>query len=428
MRTLTARVLVLAAAWGLVMAAAAPAAARTEPAPAPAEAPGGPGGPGAPGAPTTVERALERAASAADSVAQWADAYVSEEALDALAADISAMITGRLQSELERSRARYELTLGLFSCQANGSPQWDRVAAPVELPRRVVLLVHGLDEGGQIWDDAAPLLSAAGHTPIRFNYPNDQPITCSADRLAEALGLLKSSGVERVDIVAHSMGGLLARDVLTREAYYAGDARGNERLPAVTRLIMLGTPHRGAPLAPLRGVMELRDQAVRLLTAETIDMASLLTFAVDGMGEAGGDLGAGSAFLSELSARPGPRHVEMTNIVAVLAAEERDAVVGFLSSERVRGLLGPERTEALSRGATEVFTLIGDGAVPADSSVLAGADTVVVEANHRSMIKSVEMPGVVRRLLGTERRKPPAVPVILSKLGPAEKVETGGGR
>src|SRR5690606_22566445 len=48
---------------------------------------------------------------------------------------------------------------------------------------RVVLLVHGLDEPGDIWDDLTPALHEAGHTVVRFNYPNDQDPALSADAL-----------------------------------------------------------------------------------------------------------------------------------------------------------------------------------------------------------------------------------------------------
>ena len=52
---------------------------------------------------------------------------------------------------------------------------------------RVVMLVHGLDEPGGIWDQLAPALVADGHTVVRFEYANDQAIAISAGDLIEAL-------------------------------------------------------------------------------------------------------------------------------------------------------------------------------------------------------------------------------------------------
>lgn len=84
-----------------------------------------------------------------------------------------------------------------------------------------------------------------------FEYPNDGPVADAAGLLARELQALRDSGLERVDVVAHSMGGLVARDALTRKAYYAGDGTGGRRYPALDRLILIGTPNHGSPLAVL---------------------------------------------------------------------------------------------------------------------------------------------------------------------------------
>jgi hypothetical protein len=112
------------------------------------------------------------------------------------------------------------------------------------VPRRVIVLVHGLDDPGWMWRDMVPALRGAGHDVARMEYLNDGPIDEAADLLAWSLLALRAAGVEHVDVVAHSMGGLVTRDVLTRPAYYDGDGRGDERLPAIRRLIMCGTPNR----------------------------------------------------------------------------------------------------------------------------------------------------------------------------------------
>ena len=59
----------------------------------------------------------------------------------------------------------------------------------VVLPSQVVLLLHGLDEPGDVWSDVAAELDAAGHAVVRFNYRNDQHPTLSADDLYAANAL-----------------------------------------------------------------------------------------------------------------------------------------------------------------------------------------------------------------------------------------------
>ena len=50
--------------------------------------------------------------------------------------------------------------------------------------RGTVVLVHGLDEPGSIWEDVIPALREADWAVWEFHYPNDQPIEASAAYLA----------------------------------------------------------------------------------------------------------------------------------------------------------------------------------------------------------------------------------------------------
>ncbi len=70
----------------------------------------------------------------------------------------------------------------------------------------------------------------------------------AADRLAECVRKLRVHHGEDVaiNIVAHSMGGLVSRYFLESGAYSAANCPGFDQ---VRRLITIGTPHRGAPLA-----------------------------------------------------------------------------------------------------------------------------------------------------------------------------------
>lgn len=285
--------------------------------------------------------------------------------------------------------------------------------APV--PSRAVVLVHGLDDPGFMWRDLIPALHQEGLPVLRFEYPNDSPIADAADLLASELARAKSAGVQRVDVIAHSMGGLVARDVLTRAAHYAGDGSGSEKYPAIDRLIMLGTPNHGSKMARLRLVGELREHLYRLWNGESKSLNSVLS---DGMGEAGRDLLPDSDFLRRLNARPLARHTQHTIIAgrwSPLTTAEVDAL-GARVRELVDSKHGPSwlrewnAAEALGLASALVADAadgVGDGCVSIESARLEGVDDIaIVRANHLSMI--VNMMGSA----GT----PPAIPLILERL------------
>lgn len=103
-----------------------------------------------------------------------------------------------------------------------------------------VLLLHGYGCNSGYWDQLAPLLDAAR---ISYATLDLEPITGDIDdyvplveRAADRL--LAASGAATLAIVAHSMGGLVARAWLRKH--------GSQR---VTRVITLGTPHNGTALA-----------------------------------------------------------------------------------------------------------------------------------------------------------------------------------
>lgn len=126
-------------------------------------------------------------------------------------------------------RARYE-------------PDPGTVRAAVERAERIALFVHGII--GDTRGMAASLRRAGAadryDLVLTFDYENLQdPITETARalkrRLAEA-GLGAGHG-KSLDVVAHSMGGLVTRWFIERE--------GGDRV--VRRLVMLGTPNGGSP-------------------------------------------------------------------------------------------------------------------------------------------------------------------------------------
>jgi len=288
------------------------------------------------------------------------------------------------------------------------------LAGEGEGPSRVVLLVHGLDDPGWVFKDLLGPLRAAGHEPVELIYPNDGPIAASADRLATSLASLRDLGVERVDIVAHSMGGLVTRDVLTRAEYYDGDARGGERYPAVEHFVMCGTPNLGSRAARIRWLAEAREHLTRSLSGR----GHLLGGLRDGRGEAGRDLLPDSAFLADLNDRGLPEHVAITCVVAhasPVAPEGADRAAAAV--RRTLGdVRGPRWWRRFVGGVGNVIAAgidgsvdgLGDGVVSIASACLPGvSDVVIVTGNHASMLA---------RLLPFGDELPPAAAVVLDRL------------
>ena len=114
----------------------------------------------------------------------------------------------------------------------------DPVPAPAQRP---VLLVHGVLVNDGVWLSLRRFLASNGGTAIyTINYgPPLADIESFAEQLyAKIEEVRAATGAERVVLLAHSMGGLVARAYLRRH--------GGER---VAKLITIGTPHHGSILS-----------------------------------------------------------------------------------------------------------------------------------------------------------------------------------
>jgi len=277
--------------------------------------------------------------------------------------------------------------------------------AGVTFGPQLVVLVHGLDDPGKVWNVLRPKLIDEGYTVCQFEYPNDQPIADSSRMFAKALAELRSAGVKRIHIVAHSMGGLIARDVLTDPDYYASKGNGHDKYPDVTRLIMVGTPNHGAPFARLRVTTEIREQIERVIAGNW----NLLGSIFDGAGEAKIDLLPGSEFLTKLNARPNPTGVAMTIIAGDTSPVTSGKVKELTESlkEDHPGKVS-ETADEVAEALDDLVAGLGDGCVPVQSTHLAGVDDhTVVPGNHLTIIRNFSI---------DDERIPPAVPIILDRL------------
>lgn len=111
----------------------------------------------------------------------------------------------------------------------------DPPPAPAELP---VLLLHGVGCNAGVWSGFRRHLAEQGIGPVyALSYgPPLASIEHFADQVADRIaGIIAATGAAQVVIVAHSMGGLVARAYL--RSYGGGRVR---------RLITIGTPHHGS--------------------------------------------------------------------------------------------------------------------------------------------------------------------------------------
>nr|WP_319318814.1 alpha/beta fold hydrolase [Streptomyces europaeiscabiei] len=132
--------------------------------------------------------------------------------------------------------------IGLSACFW-GSGGFIRARLPTEEKPPVVLL-HGFIDNRSVF--VLLRRSLAQHGGRHIESLNYSPLTCDIRAAAELLGnhiedICERTGQEQVDVVCHSLGGLIAR-------YYVQRLGGDHR---VRTLVTLGTPHGGTRAVPL---------------------------------------------------------------------------------------------------------------------------------------------------------------------------------
>ena len=304
-----------------------------------------------------------------------------------------------VKKQFPEQTAKFSQTIGLFLFEAD--PQAPRGAIEGQAS---VVLIHGLDDPGQVWQNLAPALVKEKFNVWLMHYPNDQPVVESAEVFFEALQGLRQQGINRIFIVAHSMGGLVSREMLTNPEIKYGLSEKNRQVPAVAALIMVGTPNHGSQLARLRIFTELRDQLARMTSGEINWLGSI----IDGAGEAKIDLLPGSRFLNELNARPHPHNTDMLIIAGVTSPWKESDIQGWVSDLRQKVSTDHQKwVDALGENMVAMTHGLGDGLVTVESTRLEGVPHRTVEGTHLSMI---------RNITSDSQRIPPAVPIIVDYL------------
>jgi len=125
-----------------------------------------------------------------------------------------------------------------------------RLALP-QATRKLIVLVHGSCRNDRQWtrqghDHGAALARDLGFTPVYLHYNSGLHISANGREFAGLLERLVAAWPTPLDelvIVAHSMGGLVARS-----ACHFGETAAHAWRPKLRKLVCLGSPHHGAPL------------------------------------------------------------------------------------------------------------------------------------------------------------------------------------
>jgi pimeloyl-ACP methyl ester carboxylesterase len=264
----------------------------------------------------------------------------------------------------EEDEARYGLEI---------DENWASTAgADVEAP--LVILVHGYNSN--------PLKNAAVLEPVRaagyacgtFSYPNDWEICESASRLSKNLKEIAAQHPQqKIAIVTHSMGGLVARACLESQELDPGN---------VTRLVMIAPPTHGTMLAHVAIATDVWEHW--LGRAEGGAWTRCRDSVIDGLGEAADDMVPGSRFLADLNARPRNPHVRYSIFLGTCASVTEGEMKWMRTALQETGGNCPglrdctSRVDNLLADMEELVDGKGDGVVALKRGRLDGVDDVLV--------------------------------------------------
>ena len=156
-----------------------------------------------------------------------------------------------------------------------GDRSWETVVSNPS--KHAAIFVHGLACTEWAWTVGAEkhlgspdahfaslLESDLGVTPFHLRYNSGRRIADNGRELATLLETMLDAypgGLERLSLIGHSMGGLVLRSAL-----HNGRRAGHRWVQRVGRVVCLGSPHRGSPLARLGRFAE---DGVRLVVERT---------------------------------------------------------------------------------------------------------------------------------------------------------------
>lgn len=210
-----------------------------------------------------VNTAIKGVSRGVDGAAHVADRAGARAGSGPAAAATRAAVAGAFGDHLAQDPATEALAPPM-TIRVDGraiAPDQDSLLAAFPQPTgTIVVFVHGLSTTELLWGpDFARQAGESGATAVFVRYTTGRPVADNGHDLAVLIRELVEHWpveVDRLVLVAHSMGGLVARAALAdaeSESESASESvRGSEAGPPwldlTTDIITLGTPHRGAPL------------------------------------------------------------------------------------------------------------------------------------------------------------------------------------
>jgi len=257
-----------------------------------------------------------------------------------------------------------------------------RLPEPRSPREPVVLLVHGIGGDPDTWSAFRRELAerAPGLPVAALDYAPHEAVEDNARALSAALKEEARAHPGRpIHVVAHSLGGLVARAVVETPELDPGN---------VATLVLLGTPSGGSRLSRLHFLAD----AVELALGKRSEAAPALLIA-DLFGEATSDLAPGSDFLERLASRgrnPRVRYRLVLGTRAPLASKDladgSELVRRWLKDKRATSPFGLLARDYI-RDLDELVDGKGDGAVSLRRGALPGVEPWRVPVTHSQLTK-----------------------------------------
>ncbi|BDI03713.1 lipase family alpha/beta hydrolase [Sphaerotilus microaerophilus] len=275
------------------------------------------------------------------------------------------------------------------------------LAAQLQAPAsgRLLVLIHGLCMNDLQWsrrghDHGQMLAAALDATPLYLHYNSGRHVSQNGRELAALLDRLVAQWpvlAEEIVIVAHSMGGLVARSAchvaqeVAQEAAQDGSAAW---LGQLRRVVFLGTPHHGAPL----------ERGGRLVDVALGLSPYVRPFARLGRARSAGitDLRYGNLQDADWQGRD--RHAQKRDdrVPTPLPAGVAVYVAAAITTESDSGL----RANLLGDGLVPLASALGRHSDPAKVLPVPAANQhVVAGANHWDLLDHPEVAAVLRAWL-----------------------------
>jgi pimeloyl-ACP methyl ester carboxylesterase len=166
-------------------------------------------------------------------------------------------LTGLIGDALEREGSALHAPMAVRLAGRPIAPDPEALAAAFpDASGRIAVFIHGLMETELAWRAGAGpggetygsrLRHDLGYSPLELRYNSGLHISENGRELADLMERLAAAWpaeVERIALIGHSMGGLVARS-----ACHQGSERGDAWVTRVRHVVSLGSPHLGAPLA-----------------------------------------------------------------------------------------------------------------------------------------------------------------------------------